>query len=252
MSGASGWACSWTFLCCTRRWRLFVGSVGQANYASANAFLDGLAQYRQRQGLAGQSIQWGPWAEVGMSVALREQQERAGLQQLSAEEGVEMLEWVLSQSSVGEVAVMLADWRKLSSQLASSSVRLKYVSRGVAQGSKSQGSRRQGVANAWVRELVGLSAEARQAAVESKLKQLLQQLSSQQGGSGEIDADTGFMSLGLDSLTGMEMLNQLQQLVGDDVSLSSTVLFDYPSVRKLSEHLSQEIGKLSEAGGSGG
>ena len=37
-----------------------MGSPGQSNYASANAFLDGLAHHRKNQGLAATTINWGP------------------------------------------------------------------------------------------------------------------------------------------------------------------------------------------------
>ncbi|MBM7776561.1 acyl transferase domain-containing protein [Actinokineospora baliensis] len=40
---------------------------GQGNYAAANAFLDGLAARRRAEGRAGLSINWGPWAEIGMA-----------------------------------------------------------------------------------------------------------------------------------------------------------------------------------------
>ncbi|KAK7490870.1 hypothetical protein BaRGS_00017926 [Batillaria attramentaria] len=37
-----------------------LGNLGQANYTAGNAFLDGLAYYRRHQGLAAQTINWGP------------------------------------------------------------------------------------------------------------------------------------------------------------------------------------------------
>jgi myxalamid-type polyketide synthase MxaB len=48
-----------------------VGNPGQSNYAAANGFLDGLMQARRRAGLPGLSINWGPWAEVGMAAQAR-------------------------------------------------------------------------------------------------------------------------------------------------------------------------------------
>ena len=48
------------------------GNPGQSSYAAANVFLDNLAAARRASGLPALSIDWGPWAEVGMAARMAE------------------------------------------------------------------------------------------------------------------------------------------------------------------------------------
>lgn len=90
-----------------------ITSAGQANYAAANAFLDGLAAYRRNKGLAALSIAWGPWA-VGMikDLNLISVYRQKGLEPITAEKGMQTLERLLNQN-ISYSVVLEADWATL-------------------------------------------------------------------------------------------------------------------------------------------
>ena len=52
-----------------------------------------------------------------------------------------------------------------------------------------------------------------------------------------LDADTPLMESGVDSLGAVELRIQLQRVVGEGVDLSSTLMFDHPTVRSVALHL---------------
>jgi NAD(P)-dependent dehydrogenase (short-subunit alcohol dehydrogenase family) len=54
------------FFVCFSSGASVLGVEGLSDYAAANAFLDALAHYRQAIGLKAASINWGPWADLGM------------------------------------------------------------------------------------------------------------------------------------------------------------------------------------------
>lgn len=69
-----------------------LGSPGQANYAAANGFLDGLAEFRAARGLPAVSLAWGLWSEAsGLTTHLgdtdRGRLSRRGAIALGSDEG---------------------------------------------------------------------------------------------------------------------------------------------------------------------
>ena len=90
----------------------FWGASGQSNYSAANAFLDGLAHYRRARRLPALSIQWGPWAEIGMAARehLLDRLERKGIRPLSPRDGLHAFARLLSDPQAVQTAVIPIHW----------------------------------------------------------------------------------------------------------------------------------------------
>lgn len=88
-----------------------IGSAGQCNYVMANAFLDGLADYRRRQGLPASCINWGPWSEVGMATQPQTvaRLARIGMQGMDSRSALQAFAAAL-QPQTSQFGVARIDW----------------------------------------------------------------------------------------------------------------------------------------------
>ena len=82
---------------------------------SANAGLDALAQARQARGQHALSVQWGHWANLGLSegaIARRnaEELERLGVGAISIEQGRSLFAWLLARPEA-VLSVLPVDWQ---------------------------------------------------------------------------------------------------------------------------------------------
>ncbi len=214
-----------------------LGSPGQSSYASANAFLDGLAHFRRGKGLAANSINWGPWAEVGMAADdhIEEHASKSGLEYLNTNLGLEKFEEILLLNSV-HTGVVGIDWKTMSSQF----------SLGVPPYFSKLGS---GAVAQVDPELARLKKEVipmLQCAHESERVAALATVIEQQvirvmglDVNASIKKDQPLQELGLDSLMAVELRNILSLISGKH--LAATLLFNYPTIHSLSQFLIDDI-----------
>nr|VFK30698.1 MAG: Acyl transferase domain-containing protein [Candidatus Kentron sp. MB]VFK75343.1 MAG: Acyl transferase domain-containing protein [Candidatus Kentron sp. MB] len=108
------------FFVCFSSIASLLGSTGQANHASASAFMDTFVYFRHQLGLPALSINWGAWADFGAVAEMAQQkQDRLagfGIDAIDLERGTSRLDALLGQSKGIQVAVSPMNWSQFLQQ----------------------------------------------------------------------------------------------------------------------------------------
>ncbi|MGW3078768.1 SDR family NAD(P)-dependent oxidoreductase, partial [Kitasatospora sp. NPDC001132] len=190
-----------------------LGGAGQANYSAANAYLDGLAAHRHAEGQPAVSLAWGYWAETsgmtgGLSATDRHRLARAGVRPLPTTDALALFDAALT-AGTPTLAPVRFDLPAL---------------------------RRAGDPPALLRELV--RPRRRRAADRvwtqaDVLHLVVGQVALVLGHSSPeaVNPDQAFTDIGFDSLTAVELRNQLDADTG--LRLPATLVFDHPTPTRL-------------------
>ncbi|MDI2127094.1 type I polyketide synthase [Yinghuangia seranimata] len=211
-----------------------LGTAGQANYAAANAFLDGLAEARRAEGLPGTSLCWGYWAqrtEAGADLgdADIERLGRQGVRPMSSREGL-----VLFDSAITRDAPVLVPAR-LNLPAPGAPLLRGLLTRPAAP--VGQGDREPPEA--------GLARRVRslpRANAEAVLLDVVRERTATVLGhadTGRIGPAVAFKDLGIDSLMALELRNALAELTG--LKLPATLAFDHPNPGALARYLTAGV-----------
>ncbi|MBX7255252.1 MAG: SDR family NAD(P)-dependent oxidoreductase [Candidatus Hydrogenedentes bacterium] len=217
------------------------GSPGQSNYAAANAFMDSLAHARRAAGLPAVSINWGPWAEVGMVADLDEQsrQNMPGVEFLRPEVGVRAFEAALLLDSP-QVTVLQIDWSRFFQAFGGESpspLLDTFAKRAARKSPAAMPQLSSSQSAGLLAKLASASASERQSQLESYLKEHLGRILMIDAAS--IREDANFMELGLDSLMAMELLKSIEREFR--FHIYPREIFDRPNVRALAQYLAGEV-----------
>ena len=224
-----------------------IGSPGQGNYAAANAFMDALAHQRKAMGRPALSINWGPWAEVGMAARLETKDAQRwrdrGLRPIALERGMKALGEMIDVSQA-QIVAMPVDWSRL---LASSGVgqSVAFFTEVSRESQKAAGSAR--LADDLVARLSAESPVRRLAVLQTYVESVASRALGMANGKPP-DPRRPLHELGLDSLMSVELRNAIAALLRR--SLPPTLLFDYPTIESLALHLAKDVLNLELADGT--
>ncbi|WP_143086414.1 type I polyketide synthase [Amycolatopsis saalfeldensis] len=207
-----------------------LGTPGQGNYAAANAFLDAFAQHRHVAGLPATSLAWGYWRRsTGLTGHLTEgdvvRLGRGGITPMSDDDGL-----ISFDAAMGTGRPVLVPARLDLTSTRSAPV--PSILRGLV---RARPAARLATADphpAVTGDLVHHDAVVHLVCTHTAA--VLGHDAPE-----NIDPDTPFKNLGLDSLTAVELRNRIAAAA--DLRLPTTVVFDHPTVTELAEHLLTRI-----------
>jgi len=211
------------------------GNPGQGNYAAANAYLDALMSYRRSLGLPGTSLAWGLWDKSGgMAGDLDETDKRrlskAGVLGLSDNEGLELFDVGCGPDNAVVVPIKL-DLRTATQPVPPMLTGLLPPGRRATVSA--------GIARLDTTALARLPEPEREGALVDFVRSRAAGVLGHSGPEA-VGPEQGFLESGMDSLTAMELRNELIAATG--LTLSTTVVFDNDSPVKLARHLGAELG----------
>jgi acyl carrier protein len=212
-----------------------LGAPGQANYAAANAFLDSLAHYRRATGLPTLSLNWGPFAEVGLvaRAGRGEQVALRGMGSMHPEQGLAIMARLLAAGAtqVGVMPFNLRQWRQSNPRTAD----LPFFAELIEElASADEEQDRSGSLPA---ALLAAPGPDRLRLLEAHVLEQIGQVMRLPAN--RINSTTPLQTLGLDSLMALELRNRLEMSLS--LTLPATLVWAYPHAAALTAHLAEKL-----------
>jgi acyl transferase domain-containing protein/acyl carrier protein len=219
-----------------------LGSPGQANYAAANAFLDGLAHERRVQGLPCLSVNWGPWAEVGIAARASSGRGSASrvMHPLAPAQALAALNRLFEKNAPAQAVAISVDWTLLAQSFNGQQppALIADILREKARPDAAKAARESGPRLS-MRELLAVPPGARHALLLAHVQKSLALVMVLDAP--ELDPEESLSNLGLDSLMALELQHSLEESFG--VKLPIELLMGMPSLNEFVTRLLDVLDK---------
>ncbi|MCH9698303.1 MAG: type I polyketide synthase [Gammaproteobacteria bacterium] len=217
-----------------------LGSTGQAAYAAANSAMDSFAHYRQSVGLPALTINWGAWAEVGMAAELdqrhRQRMQDNGIIPLKPQTALHMMGQCIADESTQQI-LMGINWPQFTKAFSYAPTQSFWQSMASPQTASNEVEKTSEENNA-ADLLAGLNEEDARHWCQTQVEQALKQVLCLDAIK-TIDQHQGFFDMGLDSMTVVELRENLERRLAKN--LPTTLLFDYANVSEVCQYVLQKF-----------
>jgi hypothetical protein len=203
------------------------GSAGQAAHTAASAAMDAALAAAAAAGRPAIALDWGAWRGRGAAAARGvDRTLDAGMGSISTTDGFAALDRVLA-AGVPQAAVLPIDWPAMRATTTLPASMRDLASAGDEPAAPPV------AAPASPAEPEPMPAEERRAWLQERITEESAAMLTIRGA---IDPRRPLRELGLDSLAALELRNRLGRICG--AVLPAALLFDYPTIATLTEHLS--------------
>jgi acyl carrier protein len=223
-----------------------LGSPGQANYAAANAFLDGLAHDRRARGLPCLSINWGPWAEAGMAARASSARGPASrvMHPLPPAQALAALDRLFEKSGPAQTVAMSVDWTQLARSFNGQQPPA-LISDLIREKARPAAAKvaRESEPRLCVQEILAAPPARRHALLLAHVEKSLAQVMALDAP--ELDPEESMSNLGLDSLMALELQHSLEESFGTKLPIE--LLMGMPSLNEFVTRLLDILAKSAPA-----
>lgn len=208
-----------------------LGQFGQAHYAAGNAYMDNLALWRRAQGLPATSINWGPWADVGMFARLTEKSKsgRSGVFPMTPEQALQAMERIQA-AQPAQAIVVSADWARMPPSPL-------FAELMPASATRERTAEEEKAASELLLELLLAEPEPRRQRLQSYLREAAARVLGLEAA--RLDVREPLTSLGMDSIMVVELKTEIERTI--NITVPMVDLFT-GTVDKLAEQLALKLG----------